>query len=63
MTDAHGHSIDYDRQPAGECINRVFLEAKTLKETKSIILITAIDKSKVNYFKLTSPIYRLRHCS
>lgn len=46
MTDIHGHSLDSGKQAANECINRVFLEAKTLKETKSIILITARDQGK-----------------
>ena len=50
MTDVHGHSLDHGRtQNLDECINRVFLEAKTLKETKSIILITAPDTSKCKF--------------
>ena len=48
MTDAYGRSLDHGEhaQSAGECINRVTLQARTLKETKSIILITARDISK-----------------
>lgn len=47
MTDVQGRSLDQGRaQHSSECINRVYLEAKTLKETKSIILITAKDISK-----------------
>jgi len=47
MTDLQGNSLDQGQtQSPGECINRVLLEAKTLKETKSIILITARDTSK-----------------
>ena len=47
MTDSHGRVLDSGAStPVGECVNRVFLEAKTLKETKSIILITARDQSK-----------------
>ena len=49
MTDTHGHSLDGGKQPSNECINRIFLQAKTLKETKSIILITAKDKGKCKY--------------
>ena len=47
MTDVHGNVLDQGRvQVPGQCMDRVFIEAKTLKETKSIILITARDISK-----------------
>ena len=52
MTDMQGRSLDQGRaQHSNECIDRVYLEAKTRKETKSIILITARDtsKSKLDY--------------
>ena len=45
MLDLNGNDLDMGRG-AGQCIDRVYLEAKTLKETKSIILITAKDQSK-----------------
>ena len=41
MTDSHGRSLDQGYGGQGQCIDRVYLEAKTLKETKSIIQITA----------------------
>ena len=45
MVDVNNNDLDMGRG-SGQCIDRVYLEAKTLKETKSIILITAKDQSK-----------------
>ena len=45
MMDVNGNDLDMGRG-AGQCIDRVYLEAKTLKEAKSIVLITAKDQSK-----------------
>lgn len=55
MTDVHGTVLDQGRvQVPGQCMDRVFIEAKTLKETKSIILITARDISKCSKLTIIS---------
>ena len=48
MYDIYGNSLDHgDRhQGSHECHSSVLIEAKTEKNTKSIILITAKDLSK-----------------
>lgn len=57
MTDIHGQSLDHGRQhSSNECISRVFLQAKTLKETKSIILITARDINSGTVLKCNTKV-------
>ena len=42
MTDLNGNDLDHDK-----CISRVLLSARTLREIKSNVIITAKDISKL----------------
>ena len=45
MVDMHGFVLD-PKTPANQCVNRIFLEPKTVKPTKTLIWISAKDQSK-----------------
>lgn len=54
MTDGQGNTLDSSR--SNDCISTVYLEAKTLRETKSIILITAKDANSGTVLKCSAKV-------
>ena len=55
MTRQDGSSLDNSRQEQNECLESVIVEAAARKETKTLIWITAKDKSNEHsLFKLTN---------
>ena len=54
MTDSLGSVVDSNR--ASECIRTVYLEARTLRESKSNILITARDADTGTVLKCSAKV-------